>query len=185
MSGEANRSLLIKQDLNALNTHNFRRPIKHGHCLWTEHSKRIARQTRCLNCWKYEKTPGDEFLSYLRVGKGRTVLSVNDYDEETKLFETARALIRAQSYVNRRTMVTYKNVHQHYQLTPQRLAQCRADWKSRVGGNEFVCWGHVSRPVGFRGVRHSQKSDALRGLPFPPRPSFPRSVERYFVHPGF
>jgi hypothetical protein len=38
-----------------------------------------------------------------------------------------------------------------------------ADWKSRVGGNEFVCWGHVPRPALPRNT-YSQKSE---------RPSLP------------
>lgn len=47
--------------------------------------------------------------------------------------------------------------------------QCPADWKSRVGGNEFVCRGHVSRPARFRGVHIAKSQTFPSPILHPPR----------------
>lgn len=90
------------------------------------------------------------------------------------LREIARALIRA-SFVIARYART--SMHQHNHLRKLLYGTMPADWKSRVGGNEFVCRGHVSCPA-----RIAKSQASYKPLSLPPRTAhlfYPRIDETF------
>jgi len=75
-----------------------RRPIKHGYHLWTEFVAKLSLEL--LRIWNNAREREDKFYYHILFTSG-TDLSV--ITKRLKLFEIVQALIRAPSYINRRT----------------------------------------------------------------------------------